>query len=162
MEFITNRTLGDVERWKTLRDKGWSAMTDTEKSEWLDEISITPSAARGMYTHVDLNRVETAVEVLASRLRELGYIPSISSVKTDWTYKDAFWAVDAERYVSNVAALRKASIVFPNTPDAPGVGKKLDYSLANDIEKILEDIERVCDSIPKTWCHSGEVFMGEI
>lgn len=162
MEFITNRTLEDVERWKTLRDKGWLAMTEAEKSEWLGEIATTPSAAKGMYTHVDLNRVETAVEAIASQLRELGYTPLISSVKTNWTYRDAFWVEDAERYIQNVAALREASIVFPDTPEAPTVGKKLDYNLANDIEKILEDINRVCENIPKSWYHAGEVFMGEI
>ena len=162
MNLITDRTLDDVERWKVLRNKGWSAMTDAEKQEWLGEITTTPSAAKGMYTHVDLNRVETAVETLVGKMRELGYIPSVATIKTDWSYKDSFWAEDAERYYRNISALRDAIIVLPDTPNAPNVGSKLDYNLANDIEKILEDIDRMCTSIPNSWYHSGEIFMGEI
>ena len=85
--FITNRTYEDVKRWKTLRDKGWLRMTEEERKEWLGEIETTPAATRGMYTHIDMNRVEKAVEAISLLFRESGYGTQLN-VKTDWTYQD--------------------------------------------------------------------------
>ena len=74
MVLITDRTKADVERWKTLRDKGWNGMTEAERNEWLGVIVPKPSASKGMYTHRDMNRVESAVKQISERMRELGYL----------------------------------------------------------------------------------------
>lgn len=162
MDLITNRTPQDVERWKKLRDKGWGNMSDIERREWLGEIETTPSATRGMYTHNDLNRVEKAVESISRRLLELGYISSPLVVKTDWTYKDDVWRGDMERYLGNISKLRASIKVHPTTPVAPNIGNKMNYTMANTIEKILTDINGLVESIDKNSMYVGEIMSGEV
>lgn len=162
MNMVTDRTSLDVERWKILHDKGWSNMTIEERREWLGEIVPTPAATKGMYTHVDLNRVERAVEAVSSRLRELGYkIPQLT-IKTDWTYKDKLHKGDMERYYSNISTLRELAIVYPTTPEAPSKNNRLDYKVANDIEKILVDIDAISAKQLQTRYYVGELFPGEV
>lgn len=157
---ITDRTSQDVERWRNLRDKGWVDMTEEERSEWLSE--TTTSATKGMYTHRDLNRVESVVEILSKRLKSLGYLKSDLSVKTDWTYKDAFWRTDMERYLGNISVLRECISQKWDTPVAPDVSDKFNYEVANTIEKILMDIDEITTKLTKSWQYSGEIISGEV
>lgn len=160
--FITDRTSLDVERWKILHGKGWSNMTTEERREWLGEIIPTPAATKGMYTHVDLNRVEKAVEAISSRLRDLGYkIPQLT-VKTDWTYKDKLYKVDMDRYLENISILRTTAVVYPTTPTVPNKNNRLDFNAANDIEKILVDIDSISEKQLQTRCYVGDLFSGEV
>lgn len=162
MNLITDRTTHDVERWKVLRNKGWDDMTESERKEWMGEIMPTPSAAKGMYTHNDLNRVESAVQVLSERLTELGYLNDLIEVKTDWTYSDEINRGVMERYYYNVATLRKNSSIYRDTPEAPNLNQNLNYERANNIEKILADIDEITLLIPKSWNYVGEVMSGEV
>lgn len=164
VKYITDRTLDDVERWRTLRNKGWWGMTVSEKSEWNDEItpSPTPSAAKGMYTYKDLNRVETAVQSIASKFSERGYDVSEIVVKTDWYFSDRFTIHDAERYLGNISKLRDLSSVYPNTPKAPKVTDVFNYETANNIERILRDVESLLNNISSSQFYSGDLFAGEV
>ena len=162
MNLITDRTAHDVERWKVLRDKGWDGMTESEKKEWMGEITPTPSAAKGMYTHKDLNRVESAVKVLSERLTNLGYMNELIEVKTDWSYEDEVTRGVMERYYYNVAAIRKHSTLYSDTPEAPTIDQNLNYERANNIERILADIDEISTLIPKSWYYVGEVMSGEV
>lgn len=162
MNLITNRTPQDVERWKFLRNKGWANMTDDERREWLGEISPTPTATKGMYTYRDMNRVESAVVVLVKRLKALGYISLDLDTKTDWSNEMEVTKDEMVRYFGNVKTLKNSVVTYSSTPTPPNVGVKLDYSRANDIEKILADIDDITTKIPQSWCYTGEIFSGEV
>lgn len=162
MNLITDRTSWDVERWRVLRDKGWDRMSAAERQEWLGETTPTPSAAKGMYTHNDLNRVESAVAVLSARLYELGYLNSALTVKTNWKYSDVLKREDMERYYENIAKIRKNCTFYDSTPEAPSINQKLNHERANNIEKILVDIDDITTRIPKSWYYVGDVFAGEV
>jgi len=152
---ITDRTSADVERWRELHDKGWAAMTEDERAEWLGEM-------KGRYTYTDMNRVENAVEELSARLRELGYRHSYPTTKTTWAVGDVPTKTDMERYFGNVRELRQAITLPLSTPIAPTIGDKLNYERANNLEKILEDIDMVTTQVPKVWCSAGDIFVGEV
>lgn len=160
--YVTDRTTEDVKRWKQLLSKGWSAMTDSERSEWLGELSVSPSAAKGMYTHNDLNRVEGGVAYIIEELNALGHYVPPMTVKTNWTYMDTITISDMERYFSNIATLRGVVGVYPHTPDTPTIYDKLTYEIANDIEKILADIEEITLRGLRFQHYSGEVYSGEV
>ena len=162
LPFITDRTVADVERWCTLRDKGWAGMTEAERREWLGEVSSTPAAWRGMYTHNDLNRVESAVKSILFLLESAGYKLPVLTVKTDWTYTDTVRDTDMERYFGNIDTIRNALAVFPTTPKAPTVREKLNYERANDIEKILLDVHILVTNMTSSWQYAGEIFSGEV
>ena len=155
LSLITDRTERDVERWRQLHSKGWVNMTDEEKAEW-------QTSLKGAYNYVDMNRVESAVVFLANRLNELGYdvAPNVNVV---WTAKDHPTKEDMDRYFSNVALIRATLPgVLPTTPKAPTTNKKMDYLVANDIEKILSDVDYLITGINLSWYYAGDVFSGEI
>lgn len=162
LEYVTDRKRADVERWEYLKAKGWSGMTDTERMEWMGEIVSETSASKGMYTHNDLNRVESAIENMIKRFRYYGYTVPDMVIKTDWSYKDAFWNGEMIRYYTNVETLRSLLHVYPDTPKAPTIGEKMTYQLANDIEKILRDIDYVFGSIKSSWNYVGDLMAGEV
>lgn len=159
---VTDRTSMDVSRWKTLRDKGWVGMTESERKEWLGEIQTTPTATKGMYTHNDLNRIETAIELLSLRMYTLGYIDSLLEVKKDWSYQDDIWRDDMVRILGNVSTLRNSVVVYPTTPMTPNINRKLDYVMANEIEQILIDIDDIISKRIQSRHHVGEIYSGEV
>ena len=162
MNMITNRTASDVERWRNLRDKGWANMSTSERQEWLGEITPTPAASKGMYTHNDLNRVENAVKSVAKLLEESGMNVPRMTIKTDWTYRDRLMDSDIERYFSNISTLRGLFEGYSSIPNAPKVNEKLDFNVANNIEKILVDIGDIAIKIISSRYYSGEIFLGEV
>ena len=152
---ITDRTNQDVARWRTLHDKGWAAMTDAERSEWLGEM-------KGTYTYTDLNRVETAVKNLSDQFIEMGYLVTPLTVKTNWNRWSVPTRMDFTRYLDNIKILKSLVPGYPETPDVPGINQKLNYELANDIEKILVDLMDVAAKIPQSWNYVGDLFSGEV
>lgn len=152
---ITDRTEQDVARWKELHDKGWAAMTKAEQTEWLGEM-------KGRYSHTDMNRVESAVEDLSARFVEGGYLLSPLSTKTDWNLWSVPTRTDMERYLGNVATLRGLVTVYPNTPAVPTIDQRLNYERANDIEKILVDLQDILEKTPQSWFYAGEIYSGEV
>lgn len=161
-KFIFDRSFSDVERWRTLRDKGWANMSNAERMEWLAEISTTPSAAKGMYTHNDLNRVESAIIEIAELFAKIGYEIPVLETKTDWTYTDKITKDEMIRYLSNVETIRKISVLFPDTPKTPTIDKNLNHATANDIEKILNDKFNIANNTINSWWPTGEIISGEV
>ena len=154
LNLITDRTERDVERWRILHSKGFEAMTEEEKAEW-------QTALKGAYNYVDMNRVESAVDFLASRLLEVDHYVR-PEVKTTWTAKDHPTKTDIDRYFGNVALLRSILPMYATTPKAPTTQKKMDYLVANDIEHILSDVDRRINGIKQSWYYTGDVFTGEM
>lgn len=124
---------------------------------------------KGIYQASDLNRVGAAMNYVAERLTEFGYDPHISP-KTDWEDTDWMTVSDGERYLADLAKLRSQIAVFSTTPEVPprllatGPQAKdgLNYERANDIEKILEDIDRLLSLILTNLLYAGEIFSGEV
>lgn len=162
LTYIYDRTAQDVERWRKLRDKGWDVMTDIERSEWLGEIMPMPAASKGMYTHNDMNRVESTVENIAFWFRDIGYPVPELSIKTDWSYTDEVTKEDMDRYFGNIEILRNIIGVFKYTPKTPSTRVAFDYTVANDVEKILSDVFEISNNINDAWRYAGEILSGEV
>lgn len=151
---ITDRTQSDVARWKALHDKGFAAMSEAERQEWL-------SPTKGSYNYTDLNRVETAVAYVAERLYSFGY-PVDVVVKTNWTMQDVPTVNDMRRYFENVNTLRGMIRVYSTTPEAPTTEARMDYKMANNLEKILLDVDELLTKISGAWFYSGDLYLGEV
>ena len=154
LSLITDRTERDVERWRHLHSIGFDFLTEEEKAEW-------KAGMKGAYNYTDLNRVESAVIFIANRLTESGY-PVSPVVKPSWSVKDHPTKADMDRYMGNIALLRSILPLYPTTPKAPTTNKKMDYLVANDIEKILSDVDRQLSAINQSWYYAGDVFTGEV
>ena len=52
--------------------------------------------------------------------------------------------------------------MMQTTPPVPNDMEKLTYQEANDIEKILEDIDRLLTDAAQAWFYSGDLYAGEV
>ena len=154
MNLITDRTAADVERYLTLRNKGFANLTQAEKTEWL-------SPMKGAYNYTDLNRVEDAVVYVAGRLRERGYRVDITAGKT-WTMTTLPTLSDMNAYLNNIKAIRSAFATLSTTPPAPSTIKGFTYKEANAIEQILIDVDQLLENMMSAWFFSGDLFSGEV
>lgn len=157
LNLITDRTRADVDRASYLGGLwGPEGFTGTagELAEWLTPL-------KGAYNAEDLNRVGSAVAYLAGRLEGYGYAVAVSP-KTDWTVGDEPTLAQLTAYLADVEALRGAIAVPGDTPRTPEDMAGLTYSEANDIEKILKDLDLLLTNMAAAWYYSGEIYAGEV
>lgn len=122
---------------------------------------VTDRGAGTYYNASDLNRVGAAVQYVASRFAAQGYMVTVSP-KTDWLASDIPTASELEMYRQNIAALRALLAVMPTTPEAPDSMAGLTYTEANDIERILLDLDTLLTNAALAWYQSGEIYAGEV
>lgn len=122
---------------------------------------VTDRGAGTYYNASDLNRVGAAVQYVASRFAAQGYMVTVSP-KTDWLASDIPTASELETYRQNIAALRALLAVMPTTPEAPDSMAGLTYTEANDIERILLDLDTLLTNAALAWYQSGEIYAGEV
>lgn len=149
-----DRTSTDVERYVTLRNKGFANLTNAERAEWL-------APMKGAYNYTDLNRVEDAVQYLAVRLREYGYRADIGETKT-WDMNSVPTLADMNRYLENVRAIRNAFSTLSTTPFVADSMRGFTFKEANDIEQILFDVNRLLENMISVWFFGGDLYSGEV
>lgn len=161
---ITDRTQADVDRAKYLNSLfGYDPKTDTlvwygteaELAEW------SGAKLKGAYKYTDLNRVGAAMAYVAGRLTAAGYYVPITP-KTDWTDEDWMTPTTAGAYLDALRLLRSQYALYDTTPNVPDSMDGLTVDAANDIEKILLDIDSLLENIMASWYYSGEVYCGEV
>lgn len=136
MEFVTDRTLADVQQ----------------------------GTAKGSYSYEDLNRVESAVKKL-SRLAAALDVYYEPITKTDWAERPGVFSADTwptisqmQRYLQNVSDLCTAIEI---KADLPRSMEDLDWQGANRIEEALQAVDIRVHSILQAFQYSGELFAGE-
>ena len=122
---------------------------------------VANKTAKGFYNASDLNRVGAAVQYVAERFAAQGYTVTVSP-KTDWLASDIPTASELETYRQNIAALRALLAVMPTTPKTPDSMAGLTYTEANDIERILLDLDALLTNAAAAWYQSGEIYAGEV
>lgn len=155
---VTDRTAADYQHWEYLRDKGFENMTEAERAEWLAD------DMKGAYHKGDLNRVGEALNYLRDRLTEAGYITYQTdfTAKTNWTITSIPTAADLTYYLKCVSNIREAMAQFESTPPAPTDTGALSIDEANNIEKILIDVETLINNMLAARLYCNDVFAGEI
>ena len=152
LSLITDRSISDLTALYALRNKIKSrTATVAEWSEWLD-------GSKGAYNSSDLERVDDAIQYLADLLSSYGYSVSVSP-KTDWTIDDIPCVADVDAYLSDVEAIKAA---FYGTVPLPDSMNKLTVTGANNIEKLLLEIETYITKMAAAFVYSGEVYSGEV
>lgn len=168
---VTDRTLEDVQRVQLLTTK--KVLSSTEQVEWY-------AGMKGAYNYSDLNRVESAVQYIASALQEadvnlrayatnlqvewqsafeVPYDPTAYdlNIKTDWVYDDSnLNTSEMTRYLSNATYIIGA--IQAEYPQLPQSMHSLNYTGANNIERalivlynaLLEEYERLHQLIYNT------------
>lgn len=151
---ITDRVKADVDRVKKLSGKRLPGMSDSEKEEYL-------AGMKGAYNAFDLNRVGAAVNYLAERLVNYGYVVSVDP-KIDWMMEDFPTPTEMDYYLDQVRIIKNSIVNLPTTPALPSDMQGLTFEEANAIEQVLLDVDAVLTLSQKCWLYSGELFAGEV
>lgn len=155
LNLITDRTQADVERVVYLAGRvSAGTATAAEQTEWGSDL-------KGAYNASDLNRVGAAVAYVAGRLTGYGYAVSVSP-RQDWQVTDIPTPESMTAYLADVAALRAALTVAAGTPEVPEDMERLTWKEANDIEKILVDVDELLTRMAAAWFYSGDLYAGEV
>lgn len=153
LNLITDRTQADVDCVRQLAAKGWAAMTAEERAAW-------NGGLKGAYNASDLNRVGSAVEYVANRLREAGYIVTVHP-RTGWTEEELPIAQSMYAYLSDVKAIRGV-LPLPELPTLPEDMSRLTYIGANAIEQVLLDVNAALDRIRAGAYYAGELYANDV
>lgn len=151
-DLITDRALEDWQRVLELRAKGLSGMTPAELEEYR-------AGMKGAYNASDLSRVNEAMEYILARILSTGTVLTLEPMKT-FTLGYIPPPEDVEPYLRNLSTLRGALAVMASTPSVPLDMEGLTWSEANDIEKILSDIDRLLTNAAAAWRHCGAAVCG--
>lgn len=122
-----------------------------------NETDLINNTDKGQYTYTDLNRVETWCRYLADLLNDYGYTVSIAT-KTNWLETDYHYSEDMERIRSNINTLKQAYFSFTRIPENL---EYMTYQKANDIEKILDEIEKILSYMENNFTCCGVADCGQ-
>lgn len=154
MNLIYDRTEADV--METVRierklHKG-EALSAAETAAW-------NAGMKGGYNTSDMNRVESAVKTLAAELNSAGYPVEITET-ADWLPGDTVTREQWEIYLENVRRLRAVYYTLAETGALPKPEDKLGYVGANNIEKVLADIDLLLDGMKSIYRRAGTFTAG--
>lgn len=125
---------------------------------------ITNRVTGATYNFTDFNRVAEAMRYVAARLRSCGW-DVVVTPRTGWTRYSFPSVAEMERYIRQLRKLHDTLVLFANTPAVPEASQAKDWLTvqeANDIEKILLDIEDMVRRTEEAYYFSGDVFAGEV
>lgn len=122
---------------------------------------ITNRTSGGFYDISDLNRVGNAMYYIAARLRACGW-DVVATPRTDWVFTDRVTPSAAKRFLTNLRKIRTALALFAATPAVPSGAAPFTAQEANDIEKILIDVEDMVERTMAAYFYSGDLFAGEV
>ena len=116
---------------------------------------------KGVYGAADLNRVGEAVLHVADRLKAAGNEIGVSP-KIDWIRWDIPTSVQMLHYLEQLRKVRDVLAVYRTTPTVPNDMAGLTRTGANDIEKILLDVDELITNMTAAYCYSGDLYGGEM
>lgn len=114
---------------------------------------------KGYYNATDLNRVQSAMEYVADRFRTYGYAVTLQDGPV-WDVTDIPTQAQLTVYLTNLTTLRAVLAVLSTTPQVPPDMDELIYTEANDIEKILADIDLLLTKTAAAFRHCGAAVCG--
>lgn len=118
---------------------------------------------KGNYNATDLNRVEAWCKYIMELLNEYGYYVFIET-KTDWEIglgKNRMFS-EINRIKTNLQKLKDTFYVLQSTPQVPSTtDTSINYMKANDIEKLLYDVDFLISRIAPSYRYSGFLMSGD-
>ena len=162
LNLVYDRTEDDVTSSAAIRSTyqalgNWSGLTTAERAQ----------LERETLTYNTLNRVESAVKLLAAALTSAGYPVEVTPVlkgskaeDREWQEGDIVRRAQWTTYLDNVQKLRDAYYTLAETGELPAPGDKLKYTGANTIEKILADIDLLLDGMKSVYRRAGTFTAG--
>lgn len=128
---------------------------------------------KGAYNYTDLNRVSSAVYALDEMLMGFGYKTGVKKVLVPheqydgydaytWYETDVPNSETMGKYLENLSKLRSVIIAPASTPPVPSDMDGLTVTEANNIEKIIAELNQLIINMSLAWFYSGELYAGEV
>jgi len=143
-------------------------ITDRTEADAIDAAMNPTRAApsRGAYNASDLNRVGEALNYLYDFMHEYGYgVAPLPRLRTNWLTTQNFAVQDGTHYLSMIRGLRNAFFTLPTTPQVPShinnLFARAGRERANDIERLLLDIERIILWMIDSFHYSNQHYSNE-
>ena len=154
LNLIFDRSQTDVEHANALvlKMQSGETLTEEEQTEYM-------AGLKGRYNVSDINRVNGAVRYVYGILSSLGYIATISAV--DISQGDIVTETYVTTYINNIRNLYNVFVHFDTTPEPPTMDDWIDYLTANNIEKILTDLNDLAERIVASVRYSNTFYAGE-
>lgn len=129
-------------------------------SNVLYELITDRASAETYYNVSDLNRVETATKLIGEYMNKAGYTVSIREKSTgQWTIKDIPTDMEMDRYLSNLINIRKQMNKIKEP--LPSSMSTLTYEDANNIERLLKEVETTLTKMITSYRRTGITISGE-
>jgi len=152
-DLIYDRTQEDVDRAIELNDKySRGTITAQELVEW-------DNGLKGTYNYTDINRIEQWSQYIAQQLYTYGYLNLNITVKTNWIMSEFPTSLEMKRIRDNVQKLKNAFISFTQVPSNL---EKMTYQKANDLEKVINELNTLINNMIASFYYSNEVYSGEV
>lgn len=141
----TDRVPEEVYESKRLNKLGESNMTAAEITTFNEN--------GGAYRHTDMNRVGAACAEIYALLNDAGYaVTGYVALPTNWTRTVKPTKAQLDTYIATVAAI-KASL--PTETPVPSTWKRMTTEDANNIEKMLIEIDEILARLQSIYLRSG-------
>lgn len=147
---ITDRTQADVDALKALLKKGLAGMTAAEKTAF-------NAGLKGGFGWTDYNRIGESIQELSGLLSGLGYTISVTA-KADWAEDEFPNEAAKAALLADLEALKSAMY---GTILLPSVWNYLTYEDANNVERLLVEVEKNIYLISTSYIYCGEAYSGE-
>lgn len=124
---------------------------------------VKRNTSKGNYNASDLNRIESWMEYLKELLHEYGYHTWFET-KTDWEVGlgKPNMTTEINRIKTNLQKLKDCFYNIQGTPNVPSTSDvSINYSKANDIEKIMVDIDNLIPKIESAFRYADFLYAGE-
>lgn len=109
--------------------------------------------AKGTYNKEDLNRVISACDEIAAELTAAGFPVSLTWLRSTWTVANIPTVEEMQNYLDNIALIKAA---IPNAATSiPASMSYLDYIGANNIEKMLFEIQSLIENMGAIYPRAG-------
>ncbi len=124
---------------------------------------VRRNTSKGNYNASDLNRIESWMEYLKQLLSEYGY-DTWFETKNDWEVGigKPNMTTEINRIKKNLQKLKDVYFILQSTPNVPSTSDlSINYINANDIEKIMVDLDLLINNMSESLIYCGTVYCGE-
>lgn len=149
---ITDRTDLEVYEANQLDGIKYADMTVEQKAAY--------SSGRGAYRHTDANRVGQACAEIYAIAQAYSYdIPGYVPLRTDYTAETRPTPAEMTQYLATVNAIKTA---FSGSQTLPQTMRFITYEDANNIEKLLAEVNDIMERMLSVFVRSGMYFSGAV
>lgn len=123
---------------------------------------VTSRRAKGNYNVSDFKRIQDWQIYIKEKLNEMGYYVPALWIHEEWDIDYLPRLSEINKIKNNLQILKDSFYDIPNTPEVPSQSRNaINFGEANDIEKIMVDMDLLIQKIELAYRYADFLFAGE-